>query len=89
VLIEPLTIDAPRTKTIVELLESIDAGGNVVLLTDGLKRDVYLSARNLQGVLVRPWGEASAYDLLWSDVLIIEESALEAAGAEAGNEEDQ
>ena len=72
-----------------ELLESIDAGGNVLLLTDGLKRDVYLSTRNLQGVLVRPWGEASAYDLLWSDVLIIEDSALEAVAADAGNEEDQ
>ena len=72
-----------------ELLESIDAGGNVLLLTDGLKRDVYLSARNVPGVLVRPWGEASAYDLLWSDVLIIEDSALEAAAADAGNEEDQ
>ena len=89
VVIEPLTIDEPRTKAIVELLESIEASGNVVLLTDGLKRDVYLSARNLPGVLVRPWGEASAYDLLWSDVLIIEDSALEAAAAEAGNEEDR
>ena len=89
ILIEPLTIDAPRTKTIVELLESIEATGNVLLLTDGLKRDVYLSARNLQGVLVRVWGEASAYDLLWSDVLIVEESALESADAGAGNEEDK
>ena len=40
-------------------------------------------------MLVRPWGEASAYDLLWSDVLIIEESALDAAEAGAGNEEDK
>ena len=88
-MIEPLAIDAPRTKTIVELLDSIDARGNVVLLTDGLKRDVYLSARNLPGVLVRPWGEASAYDLLWSDVLVIEDSAFDAAVAGSGNEEEE
>jgi len=89
IVIEPLAIDAPRTKTIVELLESIGAHGNVVLLTDGLKRDVYLSARNLPGVLVRPWGEASAYDLLWSDVLVIEDSAFDAAVAGSGNEEEE
>jgi large subunit ribosomal protein L4 len=54
-----------------------------VILTDGLKKDVYLSARNLQGVMVRPWGEASAYDLIWSDVLLIEETALQAAAEES------
>lgn len=83
VVIEPLTLDSPRTKTIVELLDSIEASGNVVILTDGLKKDVYLSARNLQGVMVRPWGEASAYDLIWSDVLLIEETALQAAAEES------
>jgi large subunit ribosomal protein L4 len=83
VVIEPLSLDAPRTKTIVELLDSIEASGNVVLLTDGLKKNVYLSARNLPGVLVRPWGEASAYDLIWSDVLVIEETAFEATPEES------
>ena len=88
VVIEPLSLDAPKTRTIVDLLDSIEATGNVVILTDGLKKDVYLSARNLQGVLVRPWGEASAYDLIWSDVLIIEETAFQAA-ADESPEDDQ
>jgi large subunit ribosomal protein L4 len=87
--IEPLSLEAPKTKAIVELLDSIGASGNVVLLTDGLKREVYLSARNLPGVLVRPWGEASAYDLIWSDVLVIEETAFQAAVAAGESEEDQ
>jgi large subunit ribosomal protein L4 len=87
--IEPLSLEAPKTKAIVELLDSIGASGNVVLLTDGLKREVYLSARNLPGVLVRPWGEASAYDLIWSDVLVIEETAFQAAVAASESEEDQ
>jgi large subunit ribosomal protein L4 len=88
IVIEPLTLEAPRTKTIVELLDSVGAAGNVVILTDGLKRDVYLSARNIPGVLVRPWGEASAYDLIWSDVLVIEETAFDAAIAADESEED-
>lgn len=74
--IEPLAIASPRTKTIIELLEALEAGGNVLLLTDGLKREVYLSGRNVPSLLVKPWGEVSAYDILWSDLVIVEESAL-------------
>jgi large subunit ribosomal protein L4 len=74
--IEPLSIESPRTRAIIELLEALEAGGNVLLLTDGLKREVYLSGRNVPSLLVRPWGEVSAYDILWSDLVIVEESAL-------------
>ena len=74
--IEPLSIESPRTKAIIELLEALEAGGNVLLLTDGLKREVYLSGRNVPSLLVKPWGEVSAYDILWSDLVIVEESAL-------------
>jgi ribosomal protein L4 len=38
---------------------------------------VWRSARNLPGVQVRPFGEESAYDLLWADTLLIEAPALE------------
>jgi len=48
-------------------------------LTAGTKTVVHLSARNLPGVLVRPWGEASAYDVLWSDLVLVESSAFDAA----------
>jgi large subunit ribosomal protein L4 len=48
----------------------------VLFLTDGLKRQVYLSARNIPNAQVRPWGEASAYDILWADVVIVEASAF-------------
>jgi large subunit ribosomal protein L4 len=78
-LVENLELDAPRTKQVVALLESTGAEGNVLLLTAGHKPNVYLSARNLKGVEVRPFGEESAYDLLWADTLIIEAAALERA----------
>jgi large subunit ribosomal protein L4 len=78
-LVESLELDAPSTKQVVALLESTGAEGNVLLLTAGHKPNVYLSARNLKGVEVRPFGEESAYDLLWADTLIIEAAALERA----------
>jgi large subunit ribosomal protein L4 len=83
VVTEPFALDEPRTKAIVAFLEGIEAEGNVLVLTDGLKREVYLSGRNLPGVMVKPWGEASAYDVLWSDLVVIEESALAAGEEEA------
>ena len=88
VVIDPFELEAPKTKAIVTLLESLEIGDrNALILTDGLKRSVYLSARNIPNVLVRPWGETSAYDILWADALIVEASALGAA-EEAGTESD-
>lgn len=77
--IESLALDAPRTKSIVELLERSGATGNVLVLTDGHKPVVHLSARNLPGVQVRPFGQESTYDLLWADTVIVEAPALERA----------
>ncbi|MFQ5889730.1 MAG: 50S ribosomal protein L4 [Gemmatimonadota bacterium] len=77
VIVEPFSLERPHTKAIVKLLEGLEAGSRkVLLLTDGAKYEVYLSARNLSTVLVKPWGEASAYDVLWSDIVVVEESAL-------------
>jgi large subunit ribosomal protein L4 len=78
-LVESLVLDAPKTKQVIALLAALGAAGNVLVLTDGHKPNVYLSARNVAGVEVRPFGEESAYDLLWADTLIIESAALERA----------
>lgn len=87
--IAPLELEEPRTRTIAELLETIGRGDdNVLILTDGHKRHVYLSARNLPRVEVRVWGEASAYDVLWSDVVLVESTALQETKA-TGEEEDR
>ncbi len=75
--IDALSLDAPKTKAIVSLLDACGAEGNVLVLTDGNKTNVHRSARNLPGVLVRPFGEESAYDVLWADTLLIEAPALE------------
>lgn len=78
VVVEDFDLEEPRTKAIVGLLESLGIEEeNVLILTNGTNRTVYLSARNIPGVEVRPWTDASAYDVLWSDRVIVERSALE------------
>ena len=77
VLLDAIQYDAPKTKTMVALLDKLGAAGKkVLLLTDGVKPNVYLSARNLSRAHVMPYSDASTYHILWSDVVVIESSAL-------------
>jgi large subunit ribosomal protein L4 len=78
-LVESLQMDTPRTKQMVEMLRGAEIVGNVLILTDGNRPEVWKSVRNLQGVQVMPFGEESAYDVLWSDSVLIESAALERA----------
>lgn len=83
VLIDGLSMEEPKTAVIRDYLASIGVEGKVLLLTDGIKRNVFLSARNLPGVEVRPFREASTYDVLWASTVIIERDALDSAGKPA------
>ena len=77
IVVESISIAAPRTKDVVNLLETTGAEGNTLILTNGNNENVWMSARNLEGVQVRPFGEESTYDVLWADTVIIEAPALE------------
>jgi len=82
-LIDGLDYSAPKTKSMVALLEKLGvAGKKVLLLTNGVKPNVYLSARNLGHAHVMPYADASTFHILWSDVVLIEASALTPASAE-------
>ncbi|MEN8145871.1 MAG: 50S ribosomal protein L4 [Gemmatimonadota bacterium] len=86
---EAMDLQEPKTKALVSFLGALEAdNSNVLILTDGVRENLYLSSRNLQSVMVLPWGDASAYDVLWSDLVIVEESAF-AAGENAESEEDK
>jgi len=77
ILVDALNISAPKTKDIVNLLETTGAEGNTLILTNGHNENVWKSTRNLQDVVVRPFGEESTYNVLWADTVIIEAPALD------------
>jgi large subunit ribosomal protein L4 len=83
VLLDVPSLEKPRTKDLAGLLGAIDAGGKILLLTDGKNENVYLSARNLPAVTVLPFGDESVYDVLWAHTVVIERSAVEKLGAAA------
>jgi len=75
--IERLAFRAPKTSQLAELLGSLGvAGRKALVLTAGHNANAYLSGRNLPSVEVMAYPEASAYDVLWSDVVVVEEGAL-------------
>jgi len=75
--IERFEQQSPRTRELAALLEAMGvAGRKVLILTHGVSEAVYLSGRNLPRVRVLPYTEASTYDILWSDVVVVEKPAL-------------
>jgi large subunit ribosomal protein L4 len=75
--VESLAFEHPKTGQLVELLGKLGvAGRKVLILTHGVHEAVYLSSRNLPRVDVKNFAEATAYDVLWSDVVVVEEGAF-------------
>jgi large subunit ribosomal protein L4 len=77
IVIDNFNYDKPSTKQMVSLLGALGVTDKkVLILTDGMKNNVFLSARNLQRTHVMPYADVSTYHVLWSDVVLIESNAL-------------
>jgi hypothetical protein len=75
--IDRFEYDAPKTKALLGLLNRLDMGDRkVLILTDGVKPNVWLSGRNIPTAHVMPYSDASTYHILWSDVVLIEAGAI-------------
>jgi large subunit ribosomal protein L4 len=84
--LDPLELEKPRTKTLVELLGKLGvADRKVLLLTAGAPgaENVYLSGRNLPRVHVMRFRDVTAYEILWSDAVLVELPALVTEGGKA------
>jgi len=87
VVVDPLVYDKPRTRILRELLAKLGlADRKVLLLTagDGNAHNVYLSGRNLPTVEVMRFADATAYDVLWADAVVVELSAFDATPGGTG-----
>jgi len=86
--VDPLAYEKPKTKSLVELLGKLGvAERKVLVLTSGAAHayNVYLAGRNVPNVHVMRFGDATAYEILWSDAVVVELPALgEAEGKGEG-----
>jgi large subunit ribosomal protein L4 len=77
IVIDNFNYDKPSTRQMVSLLGAVGVTDKkVLILTDGMKPNVFLSGRNLQRTHVMPYSDVSTYHVLWSDVVLIESNAL-------------
>jgi len=77
--VDPLAYDKPKTKPFAALLGKLGvAEKKVLVLTADLPtaQNVYLSGRNIPTVRVLPFRDATAYEILWSDAVVVELPAL-------------
>ncbi len=89
IVIESFDFDAPKTSALTGLLASLGVmQKKVLILTDGVNHNVFMSGRNLPRTHVLPYSDVSTYHLLWSDVVIVESSAF-GSGLAAESAEDE
>ena len=75
--VDSMTFEAPKTRQLTGLLDKLGLDGKKVLvLSHGLNRNLYLSGRNVPTAQVMTFTDASAYDVLWADAVVVEQGAL-------------
>ena len=79
VVVEDIYFEAPKTKEFVNFTKNIKVEGKKTLvLLPEVNKNVYLSARNIQGAEVMTATSLNSYKVLNADVVVIAESALKA-----------
>lgn len=77
VVVEDFNIDVPKTKEFVSIAQNLKVDGKKILLVlPDIKKNVYLSARNLQKVQVMSASAINTYKVLDADVLVVTENSL-------------
>ena len=77
VVVEDFSFEAPKTKSMIEILNNLKVSGKKTLFVlPGADKVVYLSARNIERVQVMPANALNTYRVLDADVMVVAESAL-------------
>ena len=82
VVVEDFSFEAPKTKSMVEILNNLKvAGKKVLFVMPSNDKFVNLSARNLERINVIPAAALNTYKVLNADVLVMAEGALNVVDA--------
>jgi large subunit ribosomal protein L4 len=76
VVVDGLSIDAPKTKLFAQKLKGMGLDGNLLVITDALDENLYLSSRNLPNVLVLEAQEADPVSLVRFAKVLVTKSAV-------------
>ena len=78
VVVDGFSVSEPKTKSMVAVLKAIGVSGKTCLISTAVEdKNVYLSARNVEGMQVLPARELHAYAVLRPKKLVLTREALE------------
>jgi large subunit ribosomal protein L4 len=77
-IVEGISLEAPKTKVMVELFDKIGTGGSKILfLSEGKDENLQKSVRNLKNLVFKRARLVNPYDLLICDFLVMTRKALD------------
>ena len=76
IVVDSLTLETPKTKEMLSVLESLKANRKTLVVVDELTDELVLSSRNLNNVLLLSVDEINTYDVVYADAMIITEAAV-------------
>ena len=77
IVLNEFSIDKPKTKIVIELLINLDIQEKkILILTGDINDNLILSMRNIPNIAVLDAMKASAYDLLDSEIILIDQKGL-------------
>lgn len=76
VVIDDLTVDAPKTKLLSQKIKGMGLDGRLLIITDSLDENLYLSSRNLPNVLVLEANQADPVSLVRFPSVVVTRNAV-------------
>ena len=77
VVVEDFNFEAPKTKNFVNVAKNLEiAGQKVLVVLEGQKKNVYLSARNVEGANIVTASELNTYKILDNKKMVVTESSV-------------
>lgn len=76
VVVDSLTVDSPKTKLLAQKIKGMGLDGRLLIITDNLDENLYLSSRNLPNVLVLEAGQTDPVSLVRFPNVVVTRNAV-------------
>ena len=76
IVLDGLSLEAAKTKSMVEVLSNLSLQGKIMIVLDSMDETIALAARNIPGVSVTTVDQASVYELLNHAVVLMTQEAV-------------
>ena len=76
IVIDNFNLADVRTKTVNEIIKSLNLKGNILFVVNSLDENMILATRNLPNVMLLEADEINTYDVISADVMVVTEDAV-------------